>query len=199
MITLYRSGHSLLHKTPAGVKLLLLSVSLLAISIWVRDPATVALILGIAIAGFFAAGLSRREVAKLLWNYKLLVLIVLVPQLIFMPWQAALVNAGRLFSCVLLAMLFTVTTRNQELIELIEGLAKPLRRLGLRPQTLGLLVAMTLNSIALLGQFVVVIREAQLARGMRPRHYRMAVPLLVLSLKHADDYAEALAARGVEL
>jgi biotin transport system permease protein len=46
---------------------------------------------------------------------------------------------------------------------------------------------------------VVAIREAQLARGLRPRSYRMAVPLLVLSMKHADEYAEALAARGVEL
>jgi biotin transport system permease protein len=199
VITLYRSGHSLLHKTPAGVKLLLLAVSLLAISLWARDPVAVAMILTAAIAGFFVAGLRRREVANLLWSYKLLVLVVLAPQLIFMPWQIALVNAGRLVTCVLLAMLFTVTTRNQELIELIERWAKPVRRLGLRPQTLGLLVAMTLNSIALLGQFVVVIREAQLARGMRPRHYLMAVPLLVLSLKHADDYAEALAARGVEL
>ncbi|MEN9989489.1 MAG: Cobalt transport protein, partial [Actinomycetota bacterium] len=51
----------------------------------------------------------------------------------------------------------------------------------------------------LLGKFVVAIREAQLARGLRPRSYRMAVPLLVLSMKHADEYAEALAARGVEL
>jgi biotin transport system permease protein len=199
VITLYRPGASLLHRIPAGFKLTVLALALVAISIWAHNAWIVAVLLILAIAGFFVAGLKRSEVLKLLWDFKFLLLIVLIPQLIFMPWQVALLNAGRLVAGVLLAMLLTVTTRNQELIELIERLAKPVAKLGIRPQTVGLLIAMTLNSIALLGKFVVAIREAQLARGLRPRSYRMAVPLLVLSMKHADEYAEALAARGVEL
>lgn len=199
MITLYRPGASFAHRANAGIKLLLLVGSLLAIGIWARDPVSVAGLLVASIGGFFSVGFKAREVAKLLWGLKFLALLTVIPQLIFMTWQAAMVNGGRVITAILLAMLFTATTRNQDLIDLIERLARPVKRFGLQPQTLGLLVAMTLNSIAMLGRFVEAIREAHLARGLRPRYHTMAVPLLVLSLKHADEYAEALAARGVEL
>jgi biotin transport system permease protein len=46
--------------------------------------------------------------------------------------------------------------------------------------------------------FATDIRDAQRARGVRVGPHTAVVPLLVLSLKHSDELAEALAARGVE-
>ncbi|XNY99806.1 hypothetical protein ACL90Y_08565 [Micrococcus luteus] len=42
------------------------------------------------------------------------------------------------------------------------------------------------------------MRSAQASRGVRMRPWAWILPLVVLSLKHADDVGDALAARGVE-
>ena len=199
MISLYQSGNSWLHLTSARLKLLGLAVILAAVTAWggTLVPAVGALVL--SIAGLFSVRLGYRFIAKLWFSLRWIALLALVPQLFFTSWEGAFANTARVLAGLFFAMLFTITTQNQELIELLESWAKPLARIGIQPSTLGLVVAMALNSIALLGKFATGIREAQLARGVSPRAHRMAVPLLVLSLKHADEYAEALAARGVQI
>ncbi|MEO0026726.1 MAG: hypothetical protein RL716_57 [Actinomycetota bacterium] len=182
-----------------AIKFAALVLGLLAISIFAKDVTSVVSILLFAILSFTLIGTNAKQIFSMLWSLKLVVLLVLLPQLLFMDWSLALVNVTRLVACILFAMLFTSTTRNQEILELVELLAKPLKALGIRPHTIALLVAMALNSIALLNKFVADIREAQLARGMKPKLHRLVLPVLVLSLKHADDHAEALLARGVEV
>ncbi|MEY4423054.1 MAG: hypothetical protein RLZZ258_157 [Actinomycetota bacterium] len=199
MISLYRPGNSWLHRTPVALKFAALVLGLLAISIFAKDVTSVVSILLFAILSFTLIGTNAKQIFAMLWSLKLVVLLVLLPQLLFMDWSLALVNVTRLVACILFAMLFTSTTKNQEILELVELLAKPLKGLGIRPNTIALLVAMALNSIALLNKFVADIREAQLARGMKPKLHRLVLPVLVLSLKHADDHAEALLARGVEV
>lgn len=199
MISLYRPGNSWLHRTPVALKFAALVLGLLAISIFAKDVTSVVSILLFAILSFAFIGTKAKQIFSMLWSLKLVILLVLLPQLLFMDWSLALVNVTRLVACILFAMLFTSTTRNQEILELVELLAKPLKALGIRPNTIALLVAMALNSIALLNKFVADIREAQLARGMKPKLHRLVLPVLVLSLKHADDHAEALLARGVEV
>ena len=199
MISLYRPGTSWLHRTPVAIKFAALVLGLLAISIFAKDVTSVVAIMLVAVLSFASVGTKAKQIFSMLWSLKLVVLLVLVPQLLFMDWSLALVNVTRLVACILFAMLFTSTTRNQEILELVELLAKPLKRLGIRPDTIALLVAIALNSIALLNKFVTDVREAQLARGMKPKLHRFVMPVLVLSLKHADDHAEALVARGVEV
>ena len=58
---------------------------------------------------------------------------------------------------------------------------------------------MTINAVPMILKFAAQTREAQQARGAKPSITLMTVPLLVASLKYADDFAEALAARGVEV
>jgi biotin transport system permease protein len=40
------------------------------------------------------------------------------------------------------------------------------------------------------------IREAQLARGLTPSPFTMGVPMLMRTLRRADEIAEAIDARG---
>jgi len=58
---------------------------------------------------------------------------------------------------------------------------------------------MTINAVPMILKFAAQTREAQQARGAKPSIALMTVPLLVASLKYADDFAEALTARGVEV
>jgi biotin transport system permease protein len=92
---------------------------------------------------------------------------------------------------VLLAALVSLTTKTGDIVDL-------LRRIT-RSQNFALLIALSINSIALVAGFSQNISEASRARGVKSNPIRQIVTLFVVSLRFADDYAEALAARGVRV
>ena len=197
MIALYCPGRSPIHRLPAGVKVLLfivitLIITLSAHSIW----AVVASAIVVA-AFYFVAGLGHqlpRQIAAMRW----VLLITLVTQLIFLPPLVAATNTGRVLVVVIFAGLISLSTTVSALIDMTERVLGPFRRFGISPTGIGLVLAMTITTIPVIGGFASTIREAQRARGVPARLTTFVVPLLVMSLKHSDDLADALAARGVE-
>jgi biotin transport system permease protein len=203
MVTLFRPGGSRLHRAPAGPKLLALMTVIALISIIGSNPigASAALIATIALYAIaFPASAGVLLFLKQFWSLKWLLLLIVVPQLIFgTSWPIVSTNALRLTDAILLATLFTFTTKNSELMLAIERTFKPLERIGIKPETASLTLAMTINAIPMITKFLAQTKEAQQARGVKPTATLITVPLLVASLKYADEYAEALAARGVEV
>ena len=193
------SQDSLIHRAAPGPKLLALVALILAVS-W--SP-----LAGLALtAALFALAFKNlTKFFKQLWALKLLIALITLPQLLFgTPWATVLDSTLRITDAMLLATLFSLTTKTQALLDSIEGAlrSKPLRpltRLGLEPETVSLAFAMTMNAIPMIMKFVGQIKEAQSARGLKPTPVRMTIPLLVASLKYSDEFAEALTARGVEV
>ena len=202
---------SSLHRMKSGPKLLALIFLIAAISIdlpfidgtvkpWV--PA-VGLLLTATLYCFAFSGLGK--FLQQLWNLKILIALVTIPQILFgAPLINVLTATVRLTDAILLAALFSLTTKTRDLLDSIEsGLGskwlRPLRQLGLKPETVALAFAMTMNAIPMIMKFLNQTKEAQAARGVKPTPVRMTIPLLVASLKYADEYAEALSARGVEV
>ncbi|WP_308466782.1 energy-coupling factor transporter transmembrane component T family protein [Rathayibacter soli] len=200
MIGLYRQGTSPLHRMPAGPKILLLMAVALAITLTVTLDTLwlLAAAAALVVAGYLVAALGIRELGRQVWVVRWIVAIMLVTQLVFLPWTTALLNVGRVVVVLVLAALVTLTTRIADLLDATERGLRPLERIGVNPRRVGLLLAMTITTIPVIAGFARAIREAQRARGGRLRVWSMAVPLLVLSLKHSDDLADALIARGVE-
>ena len=120
---------------------------------------------------------------------KYLLLIVLIPQLIFSGFERGAYNTLAVFAGILLAALVSLTTKTSDIVDLIKRFTKS--------QNFALLIALSINSIALVVGFSKNITEAGLARGVKPNPIRQIVTLFVVSLRYADDYAEALAVRGV--
>jgi biotin transport system permease protein len=203
MVTLFRPGNSLLHLLPAGPKLLVLMILIAVISIVGSNPmgALVALLATAMLYSLaFAAQAGSVLFLKQIWSLKWLLLLIVVPQLIFgASWPIVWANAVRLTAAILLATLFTFTTKNSELMLAIERTFKPLGRIGIKPETASLTLAMTINAIPMITKFLAQTKEAQQARGIKPTATLITVPLLVASLKYADEFAEALSARGVEV
>lgn len=198
MIALYRPGSSILHRTPAGAKLIGLIVLGLAISLAPREPAASVAALGLVAAGFVAAGWTvLRALPRQLWITRWIVAFMVVTQLIFLTPLDAFVNTGRVLAVVLLAALLTLTTRSEDLLQALERGLAPLRHVGVDPRRLSLLLSLTISTIPAVADFARRVREAQLARGARLGP-RVVIPLLVMSLRHADEVADALAARGVD-
>ncbi|MCS5717179.1 energy-coupling factor transporter transmembrane protein EcfT [Herbiconiux sp. CPCC 205763] len=198
MITLYRPGTSIVHRLPAGPKLLGLMLLAIAITVFANNAWSIAGASALVVVGYFAAGFGPLEIARQLWKLRWIVAITLITQVIFLPLPVAATNTGRVVTVVMLATLLTLTTRTSALLDAVERGLAPLRRIGVDPARVGLLMAMTITVVPVIAGYASSIRDAQRARGAKPRLRILVMPLLVMSLKHADDLGDALIARGAE-
>ncbi|AZH78720.1 hypothetical protein CSX12_09695 [Microbacterium sp. Y-01] len=196
MIPLYHPGAGLLHRTSAGFKLAALASGALVLSLFPHDVVSIGvsllLVLGLSVLGGLPLRLPLRE----LWRLRWILAVLAVALAVFVSPAAAWINTGRVAAVLLLASLLTSTTRMSELMAVLDRLLRPLRRFGLEPDAAALTISLTLTTVPVIAGFAARVRGAEQARGVR-LGARSAVPLLVLSLRHADDVGEALAARGL--
>ena len=199
MIALYRPGSGFLHRTPAGVKLALLAAIALGLSFVPATPGAVLPIVGAVLTVsvlFLLAGFDVRALGQAWWRLRWLIVLLSVALVIFVSVPAAIVNTGRVVVLLLLAELVTRSTSMSALMAAIGRMLRPLRPLGVDADAVALILSLTITMVPVVGGFVNAVREAQEARGVRLGP-RMAVPLLVRTLRHADAVGEALAARGL--
>ncbi|WP_218221772.1 energy-coupling factor transporter transmembrane protein EcfT [Nesterenkonia sp. Act20] len=201
MIPLYRPGDSRLHRMPVGAKFLGIFLAALAASLFRENLWVLLSIWTAALGGYLLAGMGLRGLLAQLWRMKWLVVVLTIPQLIFLTPEETSFNVSRVLAVVLLAALFTLTTATSDILAACERalrpLDRPLRRVGLSAERISLALSLTIRSVPVILSFYAEIREAQRARGMRPTPRATVMPLLVMSLRHAEETAEALAARGV--
>ena len=196
-IGLYRPGSSLIHRLPAGVKLLALVLAGIG-SVFLRTPPQVTAWLVAVVVLYLVAELSPavlwQQVRPLWW-----VLVLLgVFHGVVSGWARAYEVIGALVGLVLLAALVTLTTRTTALIDVVVRVCRPLAFVGVDPERIGLLLSLGIRSVPVVVGLAEEVREAQLARGLGMSPRAFAVPLVVRSLRHADALGEALAARGVD-
>nr|WP_244960705.1 CbiQ family ECF transporter T component [Pseudoclavibacter chungangensis] len=186
-----------MHRAPAGVKLAALAVLAVGSSVlpWAPWPTVVAGV--VAIVGYLVAGLGIGGLVEQVLAARWVIVLLVGTQMLFLPLATALTGTARVLVVLLLAALVTCTTSTGEMLEVVDRVLGPFRRFGVDPVRVGLVLALTIATIPVLQGFAAQIREAQRARGVRVPPVRLVVPLLVLSLKHADDVGDALAARGL--
>ncbi|MFD4457646.1 energy-coupling factor transporter transmembrane component T family protein [Nocardia sp. NPDC058480] len=198
MIGLYCPGDSPLHRMPAGVKLALLLVSILAMTVFVRGPLGVLVAVALVACLFALARISWRvafaQVRPVLW----MTAIIGAFQLLTTSPGRAVVVCGVLLVSVALAALVTVTTRVTDMLDALTRALGPLRRVGVNPERVSLLLALAIRCVPLLAQIVNDVGEARRARGVSWSATALVTPVLVRALRTADAMGEALAARGVD-
>ncbi|MGW4845331.1 energy-coupling factor transporter transmembrane component T family protein [Nocardia brasiliensis] len=198
MIGLYRPGDSLLHRLPAGAKLLLLIAAIVAATVLLRSPIQIGLA-ALAVAGLFAlARIPWRVAVAQLRPVVWMLLIIAVFQVLITSPARAVVVCGVLLISVALAALVTLTTRVTDLLDTVTRALGPLRRIGVDPERIGLLLALAIRCVPLLAGIVHEVAEARRARGLQWSMTALATPVLVRALRTADAMGEALAARGVD-
>jgi biotin transport system permease protein len=196
-IGLYLPGDSALHRLPAGVKLTALVLAGVC-SLLLRAPLQTAVAIVVVLLGYAVARIPWRtllaSVRPLLW--------VVVPlaafQVLTVGWRRAVVIVGVILGLVLLANLVTLTTRTSDLIDVVVRALGPLRRLGVDPERVGLMLNLAIRAVPLVVELAEEVREAQHARGRAASARAFAVPLVVGAIRRADELGEALAARGLD-
>jgi biotin transport system permease protein len=197
MKTLFVTGNSLLHRLSARVKLIGLATTSI-ILIVVQSPVLLGASTLAAAALYASVGLGWRQSWLRLKPVLLTILIVAVFAFFVNSAEEAAVISLRLTTLVLLAAAVTATTTIGEFVDEITLAARPLERLGLvRASDIGLAVGLVIRFVPeVLGRYQ-AIRDAHDARGLKVRPLTVAVPLIILTLKNADDVAAAIDARGV--
>lgn len=193
----YLPGDSVLHRARAGHKLLVL-VLVGASSVLLDEPWQVAVGLGVASIGYGVAGIPVRTALAQLRPLVWIAAAAALFHVLVNGWERAAVVLGVIALLVLLAALVTLTTRTTDLVDALVAACRPLRRLGVDPERVGLLLALGVRCVPVVVGLAQEVREAQQARGLTASPRAFAVPLVVRSLRHADALGEALVARGVE-
>lgn len=187
-----------MHRLPAGTKLLLLLASIILATIFARTPVHVGAV-ALVVAGLFVVAriplkLAAAQLRPVLW----MVLIIGVFQVIITDWQRAVVVCGVLVISVALAALVTLTTRVTDMLDTVTRALGPLRRFGVDPDRIGLMLALAIRCIPVLATIVHEVSEARKARGLQWSMTALATPVLVRALRTADAMGDALVARGVD-
>jgi len=196
MIGVFHPGTSLVHRTPALVKLGLLAVIVtvvvLQVSLVWLGVASV-LVFGLFLLARVPFALAWRQIVPILW-----VLAFAVPvQVIFGGWEAAAVMALRLVLAVALAALYTLTTPVMATLDAVQALLRPFRR-WIDADRVGLALALTIRCVPLLAELVREVLDARKARGAEGSLLALAVPVIVRALRTAEHLGEALTARGFD-
>ena len=196
MLTLTSPCETALHRLPAGGKLLALALATLGLMA-LTDLRLIALataataLLYLAQGRAFAAFGTR--MLRPLWPF--LLVLALWHGISGEIARGAAIGL-RLLSAVALANLVTMTTRLDDLIAVLERLAQPLARLGLKPRVLALALALAIRFTPVLLDKTRVLMQAWRARSPRRPGWRVVLPVLLIALDDADHVAEALRARG---
>ncbi|WP_217184161.1 energy-coupling factor transporter transmembrane protein EcfT [Streptomyces sp. AC495_CC817] len=196
MIQLYFARDSVVHRLGAGTKLLILAVCALVLSLVPQTAVSVAAVLAGVGGLYLLARLPLMVLGGEVWRLRWLIVVLGVALAVFVDPLAAWISTGRVVAIVLLAGLLTLTTRMGDLLHVLRRLLVPLRRIGVDPEAVGLTVALTITMVPVVAGFAAQVQEASRARGVRPG-IRGVVPLMVRTLRHADEVGDALAARGI--
>ena len=194
---LYVPGTSLLHRAPAGLKLLVMVGAGIG-SVFLDDVVQVLAALVVVLAVYVLAGLSVRTVAAQVRPLAWIGAFTGVFHLVVNGWERAVVVVGVLTVLVLLAALVTLTSRTTDLVDAVVSGCRPLRVVRVDPERIGLLIALGIRCVPVVVGLAEDVRDAQRARGLTASPRAFAVPLIVRSLRHADALGEALVARGLD-
>jgi biotin transport system permease protein len=193
----YLPRDSPVHRASAGLKLALLGAALLLLALLpapVAVPAGAVVVLALAALARVGARALAAQVRPVLW--------LLVPVAAVQLWLSgpgrALEVAGGLLVAVAAAGLVTLTTRTEALLDALVAGLRPLRRAGVDPERVALVLALAVRSVPVIAGIAGEVQQARAARGAERSLRAFAVPFVIRSLRHADRLGEALEARGVD-
>jgi len=193
---LYRPGATVLHRTGPGAKLGgLAALGVLVVAL--RGPGS-AIALLVAVLG--AAALGRLPLAPTVRSSVPILLTATflgAYQWWARGWQVGVEVAVDLVTLVLAATVVTATTPADRMLDALGTVARPLRHVGLPPETVALAVGIMLRAIPALVETFTETRDAARARGLDRSPRALLVPAAVRTVARARATGDALAARGL--
>lgn len=196
LLGLYRPGSTLLHRLPAGAKLLALLAGGVVVLV-LRGPVSglVALTVAAALVGWSGTGL--RVLLRALRGILVVAALLAAYQAWQHGWPRAVESVTDLVALVLLATVLTVTTPIDEVLDAVTAALRPLRRLGVDPERVALAFSLMIRAIPTTIDLADQARDAAVARGLQRDPRARLVPLVIRVVAQARATGDALHARGI--
>lgn len=195
LLGLYVPRPSPLHALTPGPKLLALLLAGAGV-FTLRSPGPLLLVLAAVVGLYGVARLGGRVLWGQLRPTLALLAFFFAVQALTVNVDSGVVTVLRFAVMILLASLLTLTTRTSDLLATLERALQPLRRVGVNPEKVSLAVSLTLRFIPVVIGIVAEVRDAQRARGLDGSVLALAVPVIIRTLRMADDIADAIDARS---
>jgi biotin transport system permease protein len=195
LVGVHRPGSSVLHRLPAGVKLLGLAAFSLTVVLGRGLPLAA---LGLAVAATLTV--VARLPLGLLWRAGRPLLLAAVVVAGLQWWVDGLARAAEtlldLVTLALAALAVSATTPVNALLDTLVRALGPLRRVGVDPDRVALAFGLAIGALPGTLALAVETRDAARARGLRtPRAY--LTPFVIRVVARAHETGDALHARGV--
>jgi biotin transport system permease protein len=193
---LYVPGDSWLHRLHAGWKyFLLLALTLPVLVIAEPGPSIAAML--VAMVLLITAKIDIRSAWTLPVGFWVVAAMLAGYQVLTGHLDLAAAVAANLITAVYASRLLTLTTPGSVLIDSLVAGLRPVRRLGVNPELIGLAIAIMLRSIPMLFDSFGEVRQAAQARGRERNLFALVTPVVVRAVGHAQATGAALAARGL--
>ena len=191
---LYVHRASTIHAIPPAPKLIVLAVAGVAV-VATSNPWVLSGLLIVVLSLFGLARLTAADVLRPIRPTLWLVLAVVVIHGLLGNWEQGVIAGLRFAILVMLATLISLTTPVADMLATVERAMQPLRRVGVRPAKVALVVALAIRLVPLVFEEASKVREAQRTRGLERSMTALFVPLLVRMLRCANELADAIEAR----
>ena len=188
----------MLHRIPAGWKLLGMLLAVIGVVLLTARGSSAVAAVAAGRRVRRSPGSRPRVVWAQLWPMRWFLLFIAVFQVIFAGWERAVMVCGTLLLTVAIAALVTLTTRVTEMLDVCQRLLRPLRRVGVDPDRVGLVLALTIRCIPAAGGHRARRLGGEKGPGAGFSLRAMAAPAVVRALRSADAMGDALIARGVD-
>ena len=192
----YVDTDSPVHRLPAIWKFPMLLIFIISGPLLAQTPLVAVGLIVLVLLVYIIA----RIPARIAWNQWWPVLPVLFVLGVFQWWQRgldlAVTTVAVIFSAVMAAMLLTLTTRLEALMDAVEKVLRPWERFGLPVETITLAISLTIRLIPLQLATVTEVLDARKARGAGFSVVAFGTPVLIRSIRRARNIGDALLARG---
>ena len=128
------------------MKLLGLLVFSTVLVAW-QSPVTVLVCFAVVVGLYGIGGFGVRTLAAQVWPLRWIVLLLLPFQWWTAGWRVAVGVVGTLVVAVVGAALISLTTRVTDLLDVIARLLEPARAIGVDPERVALLLALTIRAV----------------------------------------------------
>lgn len=197
MRSLHIAGTSRLHRMPAGMKLAALLVAGIVLAV-VDGILPLAVTTVLAATVYAATGIGWRTAMTQLRPVMLTAFLVFALTLAFNGLAPATVVLLRILTLMLAGAAVTATTTTGAFIDVITAAARPLERIGLaNARDIGLAIGLVIRFVPEILSRYEAIRDAHRARGLKVRPGTILIPLIILTLRNADEIAAAIDARAI--
>lgn len=188
---------SALHRLPAGAKLLGLVVLTTTIVVF-RSPWVLLAGAVVVVAGYAAARLGPRRLWAVLRPLRWFVLVLVPVQWLTAGWSVMVTVVGTVVVAVAAAGLVTATTSTTDLLDAVIAGLRPLRRLGVDADRVGLTFSLAVRALPIIQHAFDEAQDARKARGLGRSARALVTPVVIRTIRHAERTGEALAARGLD-